>query len=91
MTDQWFDCWTTGCQPDTWAVVGCGQYEKTEKNKFSCPGGFSYECCTKNEQYEEPTTSAILGITHFREQLELDFKKTFSITKLTVGCITVCS
>lgn len=45
------DCWTTGCQPKTWAIVGCAQYKKTEMDKFPCTDangsdGYMYHCCT---------------------------------------------
>lgn len=42
------DCWTTGCQPHSWKVVGCDQYQRTERDKFPCPGGYNYMCCTAN-------------------------------------------
>lgn len=48
---QWIDCWTTGCQPNTWAVVGCAQYEKTEIDKYACQDGYEYKCCTENEDF----------------------------------------
>lgn len=60
---KWLDCWTTGCQPNDWAVVGCEQYKKIERQKFPCTGGYKYDCCTKNANFTETTTPATSGIT----------------------------
>ena len=38
-------CWETGCQPNSWAVKGCGQYSLTEGGRTACPDGFKYLCC----------------------------------------------
>jgi hypothetical protein len=39
------DCWWTGCQPNSWAVVGCDQYGRKEKGREGCTGGNKYNCC----------------------------------------------
>uniref|UniRef100_T1KLW9 Single domain-containing protein n=1 Tax=Tetranychus urticae TaxID=32264 RepID=T1KLW9_TETUR len=39
------DCWWTGCQKSDWAVVGCKQYGREEKETSDCPGGKKYKCC----------------------------------------------
>jgi len=38
------DAFWTGCQQDTWAVKGCGQYGMTEAARRACPGGYQYYC-----------------------------------------------
>ncbi|XP_054279682.1 uncharacterized protein LOC128997901 [Macrosteles quadrilineatus] len=40
------DCWWSGCQPNTWAVTGCGQYNRTQQDIRGCEGGSEYYCCT---------------------------------------------
>ena len=40
-------CWWTGCQKNDWAVVGCGQYNMTDKNTRDCQDGKEYNCCPK--------------------------------------------
>ncbi|CAH1713137.1 uncharacterized protein LOC114126830 [Aphis gossypii] len=44
------DCWWTGCQPNTWLVVGCSQYNRTQKNVKDCNGGSEYYCCTTGQE-----------------------------------------
>lgn len=39
------ECWWTGCQASTWAVTGCNQYNRTQKNVKVCDGGSEYYCC----------------------------------------------
>lgn len=44
------DCWTTGCQPSDWAVVGCEQYQRSEQRTEPCEddrgvSGLKYTCC----------------------------------------------
>lgn len=44
------DCWTTGCQPSDWAVVGCEQYQRSEQGTEPCEddrgvSGLKYTCC----------------------------------------------
>lgn len=38
-------CWDTGCQPDSWAVKGCAQYDMIEKKRTPCQDGNIYSCC----------------------------------------------
>ncbi|XP_060837335.1 modular serine protease-like [Rhopalosiphum padi] len=38
-------CWWTGCQLSTWAVTGCKQYNRIERNVKNCTGGSEYYCC----------------------------------------------
>jgi len=40
------DCWWTGCQPDSWAVTGCAQYNMQTVEQTPCPGGKKYHCCS---------------------------------------------
>lgn len=40
------DCWETGCQKNTWATVGCEQYQRIEMGKRPCDNGYIYTCCT---------------------------------------------
>jgi len=42
------DCWWTGCQPNSWAVVGCAQYGRQEKDRKPCSGGNIYYCCANS-------------------------------------------
>ncbi|XP_025208949.1 uncharacterized protein LOC112604226 isoform X2 [Melanaphis sacchari] len=44
------ECWWTGCQPRTWAVVGCAQYNRTQLNVKECVGGSEYYCCTPDHR-----------------------------------------
>lgn len=43
------DCWWTGCQPNSWAVKGCAQYNRQERGKQACHAtggsGHRYHCC----------------------------------------------
>jgi len=46
------DCWTTGCQPNDWAVTGCNQYDREERSRERCwdnrgVEGNKYTCCTR--------------------------------------------
>ncbi|XP_053207211.1 uncharacterized protein LOC128391364 [Panonychus citri] len=41
-------CWWTGCQKNDWAVVGCGQYNMTEKSNRNCQDGKEYNCCPRS-------------------------------------------
>jgi hypothetical protein len=50
------DCWWTGCQLDSWAVVGCNQYGRVESGKEDCSGGKKYKCCTGSGGQPYPTT-----------------------------------
>ena len=47
-------CWETGCQADTWAVVGCGQYSMVETSRRGCPGGKIYNCCPGGSPPAQP-------------------------------------
>nr|ATU82733.1 secreted peptide [Pristhesancus plagipennis] len=38
-------CWETGCQLNSWAVRGCGQYGMRDMVSRSCSGGTIYTCC----------------------------------------------
>lgn len=46
------DCWWTGCQPNSWAVKGCDNYNRTETDRMECEDGFMYKCCTDNSEKE---------------------------------------
>lgn len=48
------DCWWTGCQLDSWAVRGCGQYNMDEAAREGCPGGMKYKCCDKGTAPPSP-------------------------------------
>ncbi|KAG4069032.1 hypothetical protein HA402_008343 [Bradysia odoriphaga] len=56
--DALTDCWTTGCQLNTWAVVGCKQYQRVEKSKTACHGGYMYECCIGSSERRPPRTQS---------------------------------
>lgn len=47
------DCWWTGCQPDSWAVRGCGAYDRTETDRAECEDGFVYKCCAADDAETE--------------------------------------
>lgn len=77
------DCWTTGCQLNTWAVVGCGQYDRTERNKIGCPGGYQYECCTRNAKASGSNSGDTLCLLFFKiENRKLIFVHDVSNKKL---------
>jgi predicted chitinase len=40
------ECWDTGCQLNSWAIVGCAQYGRVETGRKSCPTGNIYTCCS---------------------------------------------
>ncbi|XP_026813409.1 uncharacterized protein LOC113553990 [Rhopalosiphum maidis] len=44
------ECWWTGCQLSTWAVIGCDQYNRTQKNVKECDGGSEYYCCMQDSE-----------------------------------------
>ncbi len=45
------NCWWTGCQPNSWKVTGCGQYNRQERGKQACQAnggsGNKYHCCAR--------------------------------------------
>lgn len=46
------DCWWTGCQPNSWAVKGCDNYNRTETDRTECEDGFKYKCCANDSRKE---------------------------------------
>ncbi|XP_050528461.1 uncharacterized protein LOC126898465 [Daktulosphaira vitifoliae] len=50
------ECWTTGCQLDTWAVRGCAEYGMKEIGRQSCDGGLLFTCCSKDGSSSSSTS-----------------------------------
>ncbi|XP_050437308.1 uncharacterized protein LOC126843676 [Adelges cooleyi] len=77
------ECWWTGCQPNTWAVTGCGQYNRTQEDIRSCTDGSEYYCCPIDEKPKssnedcwwtgcQPNTWAVTGCDQYdREQEDI--------------------
>ncbi|XP_050545981.1 venom protease-like isoform X7 [Daktulosphaira vitifoliae] len=40
------ECWTTGCQLDTWSVRGCQEYNMREVGRQPCYNGLMFTCCS---------------------------------------------
>ncbi|XP_053207036.1 uncharacterized protein LOC128391212, partial [Panonychus citri] len=57
------DCWWTGCQKNDWAVVGCGQYNMTEKTNRNCQDGKEYNCCPKSSNSNMESTTSTTSTT----------------------------
>lgn len=47
------ECWDTGCQPDSWLVKGCEEYDgMTEIKRVPCKNGHVYTCCYQRNSIE---------------------------------------
>lgn len=49
------ECWKTGCQPDSWLVKGCEQYNMNEVGRSPCSKGYVYSCCKNTNAISDKT------------------------------------
>lgn len=63
------ECWDTGCQPDTWLIKGCEQYDDmTELKREPCGGGKTaaghvYSCCYQRNSVDPASSRPLCRAT----------------------------